>query len=107
MFDDTQSNERDDSSNNGGSSKKKNLLNDTDSEDENRFPRNNNDDAESVNGRELNSKNLLNYYFISNSRQVNIKSIVFFFSQNYLCKILVGMLCDRQRILREKHANIY
>lgn len=41
------------------------------SDDEDINANGDNDDAESINGKELNSQNLLNYYFISNSRQLD------------------------------------
>jgi len=65
LFDDSGEKESNDTSN-GGNSKKLNF-NDSDDED-NKW--NDNEYAESENGRELNSQNLLNYYFIANTRQV-------------------------------------
>lgn len=65
MFDDT--GEKDGSGDGSNGNKNKKFL---ESDDEDAKRNDDNEDAESENGKELNSKNLPNYYFISNARQV-------------------------------------
>ena len=67
MFDDTGEKESGDGSN---ANKSKKFL-ESDEEDARRNA--DNEDAESEDGKELSSKNLLNYYFVSNARQVTKK----------------------------------
>ena len=66
LFDDTQNDKDSTDTSNSNSSKNQNK-----SDDEDINANGDNDDAESINGKELNSQNLLNYYFISNSRQLD------------------------------------
>lgn len=80
MFDDTGEKESGDGSNTNKSEKF--LL--SDEEDAKRNV--DTEDAESENGKELNSRNLLNYYFVSNARQVKkiycirkqVKDLIFY-----------------------------
>ena len=65
LFDDTQNDKDSTDTSNSNSSKNQNM-----SDDEDINANGDNDDAESINSKEL-SQNLLNYYFISNSRQLD------------------------------------